>query len=166
MAFDAFIKIKDIDGESTDEQHKDWIELISFNHGVSQQVSTTASSAGGASAERASFHEFIFSKQLDIASPALNLACADGTHIDEIIIELCRAGTDKVKFMEYKLTNCLISAVNVSGGGGKGEGDLPTESISINYGKITWSYAKQDRKGGKVAGNMAAGWDLQKNCKC
>jgi type VI secretion system secreted protein Hcp len=60
MAFDAFIKIKDIDGESTDEQHKDWIEVISFNHGVSQQVSTTASSAGGASAERASFREFQF----------------------------------------------------------------------------------------------------------
>jgi type VI secretion system secreted protein Hcp len=166
MAFDAFIKIKDIDGESTDEQHKDWIEVISFNHGVSQQVSTTASSAGGASAERASFHEFIFSKQLDIASPALNLACADGTHIDEIIIELCRAGTDKVKFMEYKLTNCLISGVTITGGGGKNEGELPTESISINYGKITWSYAKQDRSGGKVAGNMATGWDLQKNCKC
>ncbi|MBR9981943.1 MAG: type VI secretion system tube protein Hcp [Desulfatitalea sp.] len=163
MAFDAFIKIKDIDGESTDENHQGWIELLSYNHGVAQQVSGTASSAGGASAERANFNDFGITKQLDIASPALTLACADGTHIDEIVVELCRAGTDKVKFMEYKLTNCLISSVNVSGGTG---GDLPTESVAINYGKITWSYAKQDRKGGKIAGNMAAGWDLQKNCKC
>lgn len=163
MAFDAFIKIKDIDGESTDENHQGWIELLSYDHGVTQQVSGTASSAGGASAERANFKNFSITKQLDIATPALNLACADGTHIDEVLVELCRAGTDKVKFMEYKLTNCLISAVTVSGGSG---GDLPTESVTFNYGKITWSYAKQDRKGGKVSGNMAAGWDLQKNCKC
>jgi type VI secretion system secreted protein Hcp len=143
-------------------KHKDWIEVISFNHGVSQQVSTTASSAGGASAERASFREFQFTKQLDIASPALTLACADGTHIDEITIELCRAGTDKVKFMEYKLTNCLICSVTVSGGNGSSGSELPTESVSINYGKITWSYAKQDRK--PVARSPAI-WRLAGICR-
>ena len=164
MAFDAFIKIDGIDGESTDEKHDNWIEVISFDHGVSQTVSSSASSAGGASAERASFQDFTFSKQLDIATPALALACADGTHIDEVTIELCRSGTDKVKFMEYKLTNCLISNVNVTGGSNGSE--LPTEHVSLNYGKITWEYAKQDRQGGKIAGNMATGWDLQKNCKC
>jgi len=162
MAFDAFIKIKDINGESTDEKHKDWIEVISYNHGVTQSVSSTASSSGGASAERANFQDFSFTKQLDIASPALSLACADGTHIDEIIVELCRAGTDKVKFMEYKMTNCLICGVTIQGAG---DGDLPTESVAIAYGKISWAYTKQDRQGGKATGNMAAGWDLQKNCK-
>lgn len=162
MAFDAFIKIKDIDGESTDEKHQGWIEVVSYSHGLNQSVSSTASSAGGASSERANFHDFSFTKQLDIASPALALACADGTHIDEIIVELCRAGTEKVKFMEYKMTNCLITGVNTTGAG---EGDLPSETVTISYGKINWAYVKQDRKGGKAAGNMAAGWDLQKNCK-
>jgi type VI secretion system secreted protein Hcp len=162
MAFDAFIKIKDIDGESTDGKHQGWIEVTAYSHGVNQSVSSTASSAGGASSERANFHDFSFTKQLDIASPPLALACADGTHIDEIIVELCRAGTEKVKFMEYKLTNCLITGVNTTGSGG---GDLPTEAVTIAYGKINWAYVKQDRQGGKAAGNMAAGWDLQKNCK-
>ncbi len=27
MAFDAFIKIGDIPGESTDDKHKDWIQI-------------------------------------------------------------------------------------------------------------------------------------------
>jgi type VI secretion system secreted protein Hcp len=162
MAFDAFIKIKDIDGESTDEKHQGWIEVVSYTHGLSQSVSSTASSAGGASSERANFDDFNFIKQLDIASPALALACADGTHIDEVIVELCRAGTEKVKFMEYKLTNCLITGVSTNG---NGNGDLPTETVKIAYGKINWAYVKQDRQGGKAAGNMAAGWDLQKNCK-
>lgn len=162
MAFDAFIKIDGIDGESTDDKHKGWIEMTSYNHGVNQAVSSTASSSGGASAERATFRDFSFTKELDIASPALALACADGTHIDEITVELCRAGKDKVKFMEYKFKNCLISGVEV---GGTGSGEIPTESVAINYGKINWAYTQQKREGGGASGNMATGWDLQKNCK-
>lgn len=160
MAFDAFIKIDGIDGESTDDKHSDWIEMIGFGIGVKQMVSSTASSSGGASAERADFDPFSFTKQIDKASPKLLLACADGTHIGTITIELCRAGTEKVKFMEYKLTNCLISDVSTNGGG-----EFPTENVSINYGKIEWSYTQQKRKGGGAAGNVAAGWDLEKNCK-
>jgi type VI secretion system secreted protein Hcp len=162
MAFDAFIKIAGIDGESTDDKHQGWIEIVTYSHGLTQSTSSTASSSGGASAERANFQNFTFTKQLDIASPALNLACADGTHIDEIIVELCRAGTEKVKFMEYKMNNCIISGVSV---GGAGDGDLPSETVTIDFGKINWAYTQQKRQGGGASGNMATGWDLQKNCK-
>ncbi len=41
MAFDAFIKIDGIDGESTDEKHSDWIEVIKFGPGVKQKISIT-----------------------------------------------------------------------------------------------------------------------------
>ncbi len=160
MAFDAFIKIDGVEGESTDDKHSGWIEALNYTTGVSQTVSATASSAGGASSERADFQDFTFSKQLDTASPKLALACADGSHIDKIIVELCRAGKEKVKFMEYKLTNCIVRNVATSGGG-----DFPSEEVSINYGKIEWSYAQQKRQGGGAAGNVAAGWDLEKNCK-
>jgi type VI secretion system secreted protein Hcp len=160
MAFDTFIQIAGIEGESSDDKHQNWIEIISYGSGLAQSVSSTASSVGGASAERADFHDFTFTKQLDTASPKLAIACADGTHIDTIIVELCRAGTDKVKFMEYKMTNCLISSIMTSGGG-----DFPTEEVAINFGKIEWSYTQQKRKGGGASGNVAAGWDLQKNAK-
>jgi type VI secretion system secreted protein Hcp len=160
MAFDSFIKIDGIEGESTDDKHAGWIEMISFNPGLNQKTSATASSAGGGSSERADFQDFSFTKQLDKASPKLALACADGTHVDSIIVEICRAGTEKVKFMEYKMTNCIISGVDTTGGG-----DFPSENVSINYGKIEWSYTVQKRQGGGASGNVAGGWDLQKNCK-
>ncbi len=162
MAFDAFIQIAGIDGESTDDKHADWIEVTTFRTGLTQTVSSTASSAGGASAERADFQDFSFSKQIDKASPKLALACADGTHIDTIMVELCRSGTDKIKFMEYKLTNCIISGVTTNGNDG---GELPTENVNINFGKVEWSYTQQKRQGGGAAGNVASGWDLEKNCK-
>lgn len=161
MAFDTFIKIDGIEGESTDDKHAGWIEVVSYTSGVNQKSSATASSVGGGSSERADFDDFTFVKQLDKASPKLALACADGTHINTIIVEICRAGTEKVKYMEYKMSNCIISSVKNAGGGG----DFPSESVTINFGKIEWAYTVQKRQGGGAAGNVAGGWDLQKNCK-
>jgi type VI secretion system secreted protein Hcp len=108
MGFDAFIKFDDIEGESTDSKHAGWIEIINFDLDIGQRVSRTASSAGGGTTERADFSEFNFSKLLDRATPKLTLACAAGTHFNRIVIEICRAGNNKVKFMEYILTNCII----------------------------------------------------------
>jgi type VI secretion system secreted protein Hcp len=161
MAFDTFIKIDGIEGESTDDKHAGWIEVVSYTSGVNQKASATASSVGGGSSERADFDDFTFVKQLDKASPKLALACADGTHISTIMVEICRAGTEKVKYMEYKMTNCIISSVKNAGGGG----DIPSESVTIDFGKIEWAYTVQKRQGGGAAGNVAGGWDLQKNCK-
>lgn len=162
MSFDGFIRIDGIDGESSDDQHKGWIEVVYFETNLKQKTSSTASSVGGASSERVDFSDFIFIKQLDKASPKLALACAAGTHINEIDLELCRAGTDKLNYMTYKLKNCIISKVSTSGGGGA---DFPAELLKIDFGSIEWCYVLQKRKGGGSAGNIAAGWDLEKNCK-
>jgi type VI secretion system secreted protein Hcp len=155
------LKIDGIPGESTDDKHKDWIEIVSFSWGASQPASSTASSAGGASAERADFQDLSIVKLLDKASPKIALACADGTHIKEVLIELCRAGGDKVKYMEYKLSECIVSSVSVGGGGG----GIPSESVSFNYGKIQWTYTAQKRGDGTGGGNVPAGWDLTNNKK-
>ena len=161
MAFDTFVKIDGIEGESSDDKHAAWIEVISYDTGVNQKASTTASSAGGGSSERADFDNFTFTKQLDKSSPKLAQACAAGTHIDTITMEICRAGAEKVKYMEYKMINCIISSVKTSGRGG----DVPSESVSVDFGRIEWAYTVQKRQGGGSAGQVAGGWDLQKNCK-
>ena len=160
MAFDAFIKLDGIEGESSDSKHNGWIEMTNCDMEIHQTISTTASSAGGAGAERADFSDLSFTKLLDKSSPKLALACADGTHFNTIAIELCRSGAEKIKFMEIKLTNSFISSLALSAGG-----DFPSETVTLNYGKIEWKYTRQNRRGGIAAGNVAAGWDLQRNCK-
>jgi type VI secretion system secreted protein Hcp len=162
MAFDAFISIDGIDGESTDDKHQGWSEILSFGCSHSQTVSRTASSAGGAGAERADFRNFQFEKLLDKASPKLALACASGIHIDKITFEICRAGTEKIKYMEITMSNCFISDYSVVG---DGEDAFPIESTSIDYGKIQWVYTQQRREGGVAAGNIATGWNLETNSK-
>jgi type VI secretion system secreted protein Hcp len=166
MAFDVFVKIDGIEGESTDYQHAGWIEIeaIRFGTGVTQSTSSSTSSAGGATSGRADFSDFTLRKLLDKSSPKLALACAAGTHINEITVDLCRAGTDKVKFMSYTMKNCLISRVLTTSGSDTVQG-FQAETVQINFGKIEWCYTVQNRSGGVAAGNVATGWDLQKNCK-
>ncbi len=159
MANDAFLKISGIDGESTDDKHQKWIEIASYNWGVSQMtargsVSGTTGAAGG----RADFQDFSIVKTLDKSSPKLYLACAKGENLKEIIVELCRAGGNKEKYMEFKLSNVYISSVSLGGGGG-GE---PTESLTFNCGKIEATYTQIGRDG-KAAGNVAMNWNLETN---
>jgi len=162
MAFDCFLKIEGLPGESTDDKHKDWIELLSYSHGVSQPSSGSTSSGGGRTAERCDHQDFSVVKTLDKASPKLNLFCCNGTHIKEVKVELCRAGTDKQKYMEYKMTDCIISSVR-PGGSAQGGEALPLEEVSFAYLKIEWIYTPTDHKTGKPGGDVPAYWDLELN---
>lgn len=160
MAFDSFVQIDGIEGESTDSKHSGWIEIATYSHHIIQKSSATASSVGGASAERADFGDFVFTKMVDKSSPKIAIACAAGTHINKVIVEICRAGGEKLNYMTYELTNCIISGYSAAGGS-----NVPAESVTINFGKINIIYTQQKRQGGGAAGNVPAGWDLQRNCK-
>ncbi len=163
MASDTFLEIDGIKGESSDADHTDWIEILSFNWGVSQMASGTASSAGGGSSQRADFQDISIVKELDSASPLINKACWGGTHIAKVTLQLNRAaGDSRQKYMEYVMENVIISSVSIGGGGG----GVPTESVTFNYGKLATTYTKQARKGGGGAGEVPAGWDLEKNKHC
>jgi type VI secretion system secreted protein Hcp len=162
MAFDVFLKIDAIPGESTDDLHKEWIELLSFSHGVSQPASGSASTSGGRSAERCDHQDFSVVKTLDKASPKLALFCCNGTHIKKINVELCRAAGDKQKYMEYNLSDVIVSGVR-PGGSSKSTETLPLEEVSFNYGKIEWVYTETDHSTGKPKGNIQTNWDLTAN---
>lgn len=164
MASDIFLKIKGVDGESTDDKHKNEIEVMAFSHGVTQPTSAVASTSGGGTTGRCSHADFSITKALDKASPLLVQKCCTGEAIDEVVMTINRASGEKgglkVPYMVYKLTNVVISNVSISGSGSGGE---PTENVSFNYGKIEWEYTKQARAGGSAAGKTHGSWDLEKN---
>src|SRR4051812_16253341 len=101
MAFDCFLKIDGIDGESQDKAHTSWIEVLSFSHGMSQSTSSVVSTAGGASSSRVNMQDFSIVKHFDKSTPKLAEYCCTGKHIPSVKIEVCRAGGDKLKYMEY-----------------------------------------------------------------
>lgn len=148
----------DIKGESRDADHKDWLEANGWNHAISQPKSATASTAGGHTAERCEHSDMVFLKDVDLTSPRLWEACSAGYTFDEITIDFMRADGDKrVKYLEIKLKNALISSVTPSI-----DDNGPKESIAVTYAAVQWTYTQQDIKGGSK-GNKIGKWSLAKN---
>lgn len=162
MAFDAFLKIDGIPGECQDDKHKEWIEILSYSHGVTQLSGGSRSSGGAATGQRSDHADFSVVKTLDKTSPKLNLHCANGAHIPKITFELCRATGDKAKYMEYVLEDNIVSGIRPGGSSAGGEA-LPLEEVSFNYGKITWTYFETDHKSGKPKGQVQAWWSTVEN---
>jgi type VI secretion system secreted protein Hcp len=143
-----------IPGEFKDGKHDGWV----VRHGAGQPISKTASSAGGATAERANFSPVTITRLVDRSSPNLWETCFTGKHIKEITIELCRAGGDKQKYLVIKMEQVLLT--NFDQGGGD---DFPIETVSFSPGKVTMDYIQQSRADGTPAGSVSAGWDLTQN---
>jgi type VI secretion system secreted protein Hcp len=163
MAYDCFLKIDGIKGDSTDDKHKDWIEVTSFSHRISQAVGGAMSAQGVHTGGRADHLDFSLTKRLDSASPILAQHVCTGKHIPMMKFELCRAMGDKTTFMVYTLKDSIISSVSPRGSGSS-EDPIPVEEISIRYGEINWEYTPTDPTGGgKKGAAIKAGWNTLQN---
>ena len=162
MAFDVFMKVDGIPGESSDSKHKDWIELVSFSHGVVQRLAGQRSQGAVGAQGRCDHQDFVVIKLLDKASPKLNLYCCQGKVIPKITIELCQAGGDKQLYMKYDLENVFVTSVT-PGGAAQGDDPRPLETVSLNYDKVTWTYTQLDPKTNQPKGNTSSWWSTRVN---
>src|SRR6188508_3016246 len=100
MAFETYLKIDTIEGESTDEKHKNWIEVFSFSHGVSQTGAGAVSSGVGRSAGKCDHQDFHITKRMDKSSPYLHKNICLGKHFPKAVIHLCKNTGKKEIFMK------------------------------------------------------------------
>lgn len=148
MAFDAFIKIANIPGESLDAKHKDWIEVLSFQWGVSQPHASSGQLTGHVVPE-----DFSFFHSVDKASPKLMLSCVQGDSLDEVDVAFRKAGTGGggIDYLKYTFSDVFISSVRPGGQSRavqvKLEDALPMEEVTFNYGKVLLEYQRLDRAG-------------------
>jgi type VI secretion system secreted protein Hcp len=129
MAFDSFLKLDGIKGESQDHKHKGEIEVLSFSWGIKQSLS----SGSGGGQGKATFNDFSIVKHIDIASPQLMVFCCTGDHIKDGLLtveEPNRRGG--VAFLKIKLTDVLVSSYQTGGGGS----EVPTDQVSFNFVKM------------------------------
>jgi len=157
---DAYLQIGDIKGESQDEKHKGWIEVIGVRWGVTQPRATAVSTAGGHTSGKADVHEVSFDKLADIASPVLFQTCATGKTFPKAKFEFFRADGDgsRVKYFEIELENVMLSSVIPT----SANGGIITESIHVASSKFKCSYTQQ-KIGGGAGGQTAGGWDSAAN---
>jgi type VI secretion system secreted protein Hcp len=159
MAVDMFIQINGIKGESRDRKYKDEIDVLAWSWGMSQ--SGTTHMGGGGGAGKVNIQDLSLTKNLDKASPALQLHCCNGKHIPDATLIVRKAGENPVEYLKIKMHEILVSSVSTGGSGGE---DKLTENVSLNFAKVTVEYALQDDKGGSSpAGNYT--WNIAENAK-
>lgn len=162
MAFDAFIKIGSIKGETADSKHKEEIEVLSFHFGVSNQGSSGAGSGGGSG--KCQVSDFSFVKKVDKASPVLFQHCATGEHIKDAMFVCRKAGGTQLEYLKIKLVDVLVSSVR-PGGSSQGGEEIPLEEVSLNFTQIHVDYQPQGPDGKAAGGAIHGGWDLKTNTK-
>jgi len=159
--FDAFLKLDGIKGESADAKHKGEIDVSSFSWGASQTgISATG---GGGGAGKVHVHDMDIIKKTDASSPLLMLNCANGSHIKEGTLVVRKAGGTQLEYLKIKLTDILISSFKEHGS--SSGGDIPTESVSLNFAKVEYQYQAQGSDGKAQGGPVIAGWDVKANQK-
>lgn len=151
----AFLSIDTIKGESRDQDHKDWIEIESFNQDVLQPRSATASTKGGQTAARAELSPIEIVKQIDLATTALHQAAANGTTFPKAAIEFYRADKDgkAINYYKVELLNVLVHRVTTS----VDKEGMPQETVQLSFGSIKWTYQQQKAEGG-LGGKAVAQW--------
>ena len=135
MAIDQFLHIDGIKGESTDSQHKDWIEVLSYSQGAG------ASAPGAADAKKTSGPgEIVITKTVDVSSPFLQKFCASGKHIPKVTLDVVRPGA---KPETAEMSDVVLSNASPHASSHDKATDVPTESITLSYGTIKWTYTQQ-----------------------
>jgi type VI secretion system secreted protein Hcp len=134
-----------IKGDVTTADYKGWIELNSFQFGVSRGVESSSPSIS----------EIVVSKYLDSASPKLYQDSLAGAFDTKVTIKMTSTTKNKVEtFLTYELTDCGVSSYSQSSGG-----DAPVESLSLNFVKIMMTPTPLDKSGQIKKGDVVT-YDL------
>ena len=135
-----YMKFGAISGDVTTDGFKDWIELNSYSFGVGRGVGSATGGSTNREASAPSISEVTVSKKMDVASAQLFQDATLGTLDTTVTLKLTTTTKNKTEtFLVYELTNCGCSSYSISSGG-----DMPMESLSLNFTKIMMTFSGLD----------------------
>lgn len=151
-----YMKLEKVNGDVTAQGYKQWIDISSLQFGVGRAI---ASAVGGGAKREAgvpSISEITLTKPLDSSSIELFSWATGGSKSQLVKIHLVQTGdkTGPESYLEYELTNTLLSGYSLSSGG-----DRPSESLSLNFTKIMEKYIPHDPNNA-AAKPIVKGFDL------
>jgi type VI secretion system secreted protein Hcp len=157
-----YIKYGDIKGDVTADGHKGsdgWVEVNSFQWGLGRGISSPTGGSADREASAPSVSEITVSKPMDISSYRWMEEGLTGEGVD-VTIDFCKTdkGTLQV-YATYTLSNGMVSGYSVSSGG-----DRPSETISINFTKVIYSFTGMNDKN-ESSTSPKTGYDIALGAK-
>lgn len=157
MSVDMYLKVDGVTGESADSNHKNWIDIQSFNWGASQPGNMAVGGGGGAG--KVQFSDLAVQAFIDKGTPAIMKFCASGKHVNSVELSVCKAGGQKVEYTRVVLEDVLVTGCKFTGVGS-------TDKIIVSYyfqaAKVNLHYWEQSDQGTKGA-ETKSGWDVKQN---
>lgn len=158
MAQDMFIKIAGIEGESSDNAHKNEIDVVSWAWEVTQQSNMHCGSGGGVG--KATVGDFEFVHSVDKATPNLLKFCLTGKHINEAVFTVRKAGGVPLEFLKITMNDVVVTSVRPFG---TAQSDnLVREVVRLSFAKVKEEYVVQNAQGGS-SGAVTASFDIKGN---
>lgn len=157
MAVDMFIKIGKLEGESVDAKHGKEIDVLAWSWGMSQ--SGTTHMGEGAGGGKVNVQDLSFTKYIDRSSTPLMQACCQGTHFDQALLTVRKAGGTPLEYIKITMTDLIISSVSTGGSGGE---DRLTENVTLNFAKVKLEYTPQKKDGTADTSNELT-WNIAGN---
>ena len=149
-----YMKHETIKGSVTSEGFAEWVEVGSFQYGIGRGIGSPVGAGTEREASSPSISEIVVTKEMDKSSTGFFEAAlyGEGAKCD---LWLCKTDKDKVEpYAKFELENTLVSGYSVSSGG-----DRPSESVSLNFTKIVFTYIAMASKN-ETGDPVPTGWDL------
>lgn len=157
----GYIFFDGIEGQSTDAEHKNWINLHTISTNISRMV-TRGGSGSSRNVQSAIFDDLICTKELDKSTPKLIEAVASGKTYPSVKLDLVQSLGDTSKrlpYLQYELTNTIVTNHSFSATVND-DGTVPLESFSLNFEKIKVTFSQYGKDGAKQ-GKVEATWKLE-----
>ena len=139
-----YIKYGDIKGDVSADGHKGsdgWVEINSFQWGVGRGISSPTGGSADRESSAPSVSEITITKPMDVSSYRWLEEALTGEGVD-CTIDFCKTDKGTLEtYASYQLSDCMVSGYSVSSGG-----DSPSESLSLNFTKIIYSYTAMTAK--------------------
>jgi len=149
----AFIKIGDIAGEATDQDHKNWIIIESMSSPIHRSIPQGAKDQQRTKGET-TLGDIVLVRQLDKSSVKLQEACATGKFYDKVEVHFCStSGNKQEPYLKYLLSDVIVSSYSFHGN--SSGNPLPSEEVTLGFTQVEWTYIVLDPKTGKPTGNVA-----------
>lgn len=158
-----YIKSSDIQGKVTAKGQENTFELLTCTYGVARAIGSRVGKSN-ADGGIANISEIICTKLWDAASTKLFSSAFAGTALAKMEIHFTRQDQDQsIQYLKVELEKVIVSAYSLSAIGSEGSA-VPTETFSLNYGKInvTGTPPKAD---GTPDSPSSTGWDVLVNTK-
>jgi type VI secretion system secreted protein Hcp len=166
----VFAKYDGVDGESADQNHDKWIDVLSIDWGVHKEKAKKNRPA------QSVLDNFELTMEFEKSTPKLLEKLNLGEVIPKLEIEQTKAVPDcqpgippedcrtesRVTYIKYELKNVQITSIDVNASGN--DESPPSVTIANNFEEIKVTYTEYDSEGNK-GGNAETTWKVEKGEK-